>query len=206
MFYDILDKERKNILPILESLKNDFYLGGGTALALQIGHRDSIDFDFFSEKPFDTQKLFEQLEMIFNDHSIEKTQDEKNTLSIIVDGGIKISFFSYSYPLLRPLIFDEYLSLASIEDIACMKLSAITSRSSMKDYVDLYFILRQKKLGELLDLTKTKFPKLDKNLIIKSLVYFEDIINEPIIFKNDQDISFETIKSFLQKTVENFAK
>ncbi len=206
MFYDILDKERKNILPILESLKNDFYLGGGTALALQIGHRDSIDFDFFSEKPFNTQKLFEQLEMIFKDHSIEKTQDEKNTLSIIVDGGIKISFFSYSYPLLRPLIFEEYLSLASIEDIACMKLSAITSRSSMKDYVDLYFILNQKNLGELLDLTKTKFPTLDKNLIIKSLVYFEDIINEPIIFKNNQDISFETIKSFLQKTVENFAK
>ncbi len=61
MFYNILSRKRKAILPLFKSLKNDFYLAGGTALALQIGHRDSIDFDFFSKKSFDTNILFEKI-------------------------------------------------------------------------------------------------------------------------------------------------
>jgi len=204
MFYNILNKKRKDILPLFEKLKGNFYLAGGTALALQIGHRDSIDFDFFSEKSFDTKSLFEKVKLIFESHTIKKVQDEKNTLTIIVDGDIKISFFAYQYPLLRPLVSEKYLNLASIEDIACMKLSAITSRSIMKDYVDLYFILQKKKLSGLLKLAKNKFPSLDTNLILKGLVYFDDIIKSPIMFKNNQKVSLEEIRFFFQKIVKEF--
>jgi len=66
MFYNILDEKRKDILPLFRKLKNKFYLAGGTALALQLGHRDSIDFDFFSEDEFDTRELFEKLKMLRN--------------------------------------------------------------------------------------------------------------------------------------------
>lgn len=206
MFYNILDIKRKKILPLLEPLKKDFYLAGGTALALQLGHRDSIDFDFFSKKNFNTEELFKKLTKIFKNYKIQKVQNEKNTLTIIVNKNIKLSFFTYSYPLLNPLISEEYLKLASIEDIACMKLSAIVSRSLEKDFVDLYFILQNNTLLKLLKLSKKKFPSLDTNLIIKSLTYFDDIIEEPIIFKNNKNILFNKVKNFLLTTVKEILK
>ena len=201
MFYNILDEKRKNILSLFEPLKSDFYLAGGTALALQLGHRDSVDFDFFSKKDFNTKDLFEKLKEIFKNHKIQKVQDEKNTLTIIVDEDIKLSFFTYQYPLLNPLISEKYIKLASIEDIACMKLSAIVSRSIEKDFVDLYFILQDNKLAKLLELSQKKFPSLDANLIIKSLTYFDDIVEEAIIFKNNKNVSLDKIKTFFMEVV-----
>ena len=167
MFDNILSRQRKNILPYLETFKNDFYLAGGTALALQIGHRESIDFDFFSEKKFNNNKLFEQIKNNLSAYQVKKVQDEKDTLTVILDNQSKISFFFYPYPLLEPLITEKYLNLASIRDIACMKLSAIVNRSVQKDYVDLYFILQQYPLSELLQSARKKFPEIETNLIIK---------------------------------------
>jgi hypothetical protein len=85
-----------------------------------------------------------------------------------------------------------------------MKLSAITSRMTTKDYVDLYFILQKFSLSELLDLTKEKFPSLDTNLVLKSLVYFNDIIDEPIAYKHEHQIDFDLIKKSLESTVKNY--
>jgi len=203
MFYDILDKKRLDLLPLFKNFKKDFYLGGGTALALQIGHRDSIDFDFFKEGDFDTQKLFDNLKEIFKGHPVLKVQEEFNTLSLIVLDNIKLSFFGYKYKLIKELVDEENLKLASVEDIGCMKLSAITGRASSKDYVDLYYILQNVDLAELLEKTSKKFPDLDRNLILKSLVYFEDVIFEPIMFKNNNHIDFEEIKRFLEDKVKN---
>jgi predicted nucleotidyltransferase component of viral defense system len=202
MYYEILDEKRKNILPVLGEFKSSFYLAGGTALALQIGHRDSIDFDFFTEKQIDTQKLFETLRGIFKDHVLTKIQEETNTLSVIVDESIKLSFFTYSYPLLNNVIEEEYLRVASVEDIACMKLSAVTGRASNKDYIDLYYILQNTSLLHLLEIAEKKFSSLDANLILKSLVYFDDISHEPILFKEGKEIPFETVKTFLETEVK----
>lgn len=204
MFDNILSRQRKNILPYLETFKNDFYLAGGTALALQIGHRESIDFDFFSEKKFNNNKLFEQIKNNLSAYQVKKVQDEKDTLTVILDNQSKISFFFYPYPLLEPLITEKYLNLASIRDIACMKLSAIVNRSVQKDYVDLYFILQQYPLPELLQSARKKFPEIETNLIIKSLVYFDDLNEEPINFKNNQDVPLNRIKHFLRQTVKNY--
>ena len=204
MFDNILSRQRKNILPYLETFKNDFYLAGGTALALQIGHRESIDFDFFSEKKFNNNKLFEQIKNNLSAYQVKKVQDEKDTLTVILDNQSKISFFFYPYPLLEPLITEKYLNLASIRDIACMKLSAIVNRSVQKDYVDLYFILQQYPLSELLQSARKKFPEIETNLIIKSLVYFDDLNEEPINFRNNQDVSINRIKHFLRQTVKNY--
>ena len=206
MFYRILDEKRRNILPLFEELKDDFYLAGGTALALQLGHRDSVDFDFFSEKDLSTVELFKKLKNIFNDYKIKKVQEEENTLIIIIDDSIKLSFFTYKYPLLNSLISEEYLWLASVEDIACMKLSTIVSCSTEKDYIDLYFILQDSTLKRLLILSQKKFPSLDENLIIKSLIYFDDIIEEAIMFKNNKSVSLDEVKIFLQQTVEEYLK
>lgn len=203
MFYNILDQKRIDILPLLKKFKEDFYLAGGTALALQLGHRDSVDFDFFSKQngDIDTKDLFNEINNIFKDHKVLKVLEDKNTLNIIIDDNIKLSFFGYKYDLLNKLIEEENIMLGSVEDIGCMKLSAITSRASNKDYIDLYFILNKIELHDLLKKATKKFPTIDTNLILKSLVYFDDVYIEPIIFKNDNNVDFETIKTFLENKV-----
>lgn len=206
MFYNILDEKRIRALPLFSNFKKVFYLGGGTALALQIGHRDSVDFDFFSNKDIDTKKLFSKIQEIFKEHKLLKIQEEKNTLTVIIDDTIKVSFFTYKYKLLNEAIDEKNIRLASIEDIGCMKLSAITGRASNKDYIDLYYILQNTELNSLLNSALRKFPDIDKNLFLKSLVYFEDIEIEPIIFKNDNYVDFEEIKKFLKREVKRAVK
>ena len=195
MFYDILDKKRIGVLPLFKNFKKEFYLAGGTSLALQIGHRDSIDFDFFKQDNINTSKLFEEIINIFYNYKVLKIQEEKNTLTVLIDKDIKLSFFSYRYKLLKKITKEKYLSLASIEDIACMKLSAILSRASNKDYIDLYYIFKKYNFKEILNLCEKKFDDIDINLILKSLVYFDDVKFEPIIFKHNSQIKFYEVKN-----------
>ena len=202
MFYNILDKKRLDILPLFRNFKDSFYLAGGTALALHLGHRDSIDFDFFTSEDINTEELFERLREIFKRHKLLKIQEEPNTLTVLIDDSVKISFFTYKYKLIDKTISDENFTFAGVVDIGCMKLSAITGRASNKDYIDLYFILKLFSLSDLLDKTYEKYPQLDRNLILKSLVYFEDVTQEKIIFKNSSDIAFEEVEKSLKNEVK----
>lgn len=204
LYWDVLDRRRMEVLPILKQFKDEFYLAGGTALALQIGHRDSLDFDFFSPDSFSIDDLYRRVEKLFTGRSVIKTQGEKDTLSTTINPGIRVSFMKYPYGLSGKLVDSKYIQLASIEDIGCMKLSAITSRSVLKDYVDLYFILQHIDLSCLIGLVKEKLPTLDINLILKSLVYFEDLQEEPIAFKHGNDIEFEQVKLFLSNAVKKY--
>lgn len=128
---------------------------------------------------------------------MQKIQEEKNTLTVILDKSIKLSFFTYKYKLLKKTLETENLRLASIIDIACMKLSAIVSRATTKDYVDLYFILKQESLKMIIKALRRKMPELDPNLAFKSLTYFQDINREPIRFRNNCNVSFNQVKGFL---------
>ncbi|MBK8338909.1 MAG: nucleotidyl transferase AbiEii/AbiGii toxin family protein [Flavobacteriales bacterium] len=199
MFWSILDEQRRSALPRLAFCRaQGFYLAGGTALALQIGHRDSIDFDFFSEREFDTARLFELLVSAFLGIPLVKVQDERHILTVVAASRIKLSFMRYPYPLLRPLVRSEHFDLADIADIGCMKLSAITGRGTMKDYIDLYFILQRFTLNELLALCAVKLPQLDRALILKALVYFEDLDQEPIRYVKEHELPFDEVKKFLR--------
>lgn len=206
MFYNILDKKRLNILPFFKSFKKDFYLAGGTALALQIGHRDSIDFDFFTEKNIDTKELFGQIKEVFKKYKILKVQEEKNTLTVFIDNDIKLSFFTYKYRLVNKLINEDNFRLASVFEIACMKLSAITGRASNKDYIDIYFILKYFLLKDLLRGINKKFDDLDESLVLKSLVYFDDIEKEPIRFKNNNKVNFADVRKFLENNIKDYKR
>ena len=204
LYFDILDQKRTDILPLLKPFKDDFYLAGETALALLLGHRDSFDFDFFCPNSFSTGDLFQKIEQVFAGHNVVKTQETKDTLTVIIDEGVKVSFFAYPYKLVRPLLGEENFEIASLEDIACMKLAAITSRSLIKDYVDLYFILNDIVLEKLLTFAKEKYSTIDTNLVLKSLVYFEDVEQEPVLFKNNKDVSFKLIKEYLAGEVKEY--
>lgn len=200
--WDILDSKRKSILPLFKHFKDDgFYLAGGTGLALQLGHRDSIDFDFFKNGDYDTATLIKKIESVFKNHELSITQHDKNTVSCIIDDTIKLSFFGYNYELIELLNNTEYFDIASIEDIACMKLTTIMSRAVEKDYVDLYFILQNLSLDDLLESCRKKYRSLDEILILKSLTFFDDVQNEHINFKEKHKISLKQIKKYFMEIV-----
>ena len=112
---------------------------------------------------------------------------------------------TYDYPLLEPLISTEYLNIASISDIACMKLSTIMQRSALKDYVDLYEIMKIYSLEQLILFAKKKYPMIDSTVILKSLSYLEDIIDEPLIYKNEKlKPSLDVLKHFFQNEVKKY--
>jgi len=204
MFYNILDEKRIKLLPFFKFFKKDFYLAGGTGLALQIGHRDSVDFNFFTYEKIDTKKLFIKLKETFLDFKILKIEEDENTMIVLID-GVKVSFFSYPYKLIGKIVNQDNLSIASIEDIGCMKLSAIISRATIKDYIDLYYILQKINLEKLLKKAVVKFQDIDKNLILRSLVYFKDIKQEKILFKNNNNIEIEEIEKYLKNEVKGIS-
>jgi predicted nucleotidyltransferase component of viral defense system len=202
MFYDILDKKRMEILPLVAAFKADFYLAGGTALALRIGHRDSVDFDFFTESHFYTSVLYARLLENLKGHAVTKVQDEKDTLTVIVDDSVKLSFFRTPYPLLEECGDEPYLRIASLADIGSMKLSAVVSRATKKDYVDLFFIFKELPLENLLDKLNGKMPDLDHLLVLKSLLYYNDIEDDKIMYKHEHSVPFAKIKESITSEVK----
>jgi len=201
MHYEVLDKKRQALLPSFLAFKKDFYLAGGTALALQIGHRVSVDFDFFTEKDFETEDLYERVQEVFGE--AVRTQESRNTLGVVVQDNVKISFMKYRYPLLDVCLETEDLRLVSLTDIGCMKLGAIVSRAELKDYVDLFFILKKFSLVTLLANLAQKIPSLDQNLVLKALVSFDDIEMEPIDFIKGNVVSFTKIRKLIIESVKS---
>ncbi len=181
-----------------------FFLVGGTALAIQINHRKSIDLDFFTRDPFDTEDVLSIVSQYSSsDKTFALTGRADNTLNLIVN-SVKIDVIRYSYPLLNPLIETEFYQMASVEDIAAMKLSAITNRGSKKDFFDLYYLLKQYSLTELLELYQRKFENYDPFIVIRSLSYFDDAETEPDPLLLAQ-ISWEAVKEELIQQVGKLA-
>lgn len=164
-----------------DPLLNDFFLVGGTALALHIGHRLSIDLDLFSEKPFDTNELESHLVL---DYKFGTDYLAPNTLKGFID-NVKVDFITHAYKLVKPIVQIQGLQLASIEDIGAMKLNAIAhSGNRQKDFYDLYFILEHKSLAALLHGYEKKYPRSNPMIPLKGLTYFEDIdfaIEKPML-------------------------
>ena len=145
-------------------------LVGGTGLALQIGHRKSIDIDLFGlieMDIFETGNLFKNN---FRVHIIRKTQ---NILVYSID-NVKVDIVNYGYPWLENPIESDGIRLASMKDIAAMKLSAISGRGSKKDFIDIFFLLKHFTLRELIKFYLAKYEDGSEFLVIKSLTYFED--------------------------------
>ena len=179
---------------------NDFALAGGTGLALQIGHRISVDLDLFSSMDFEPEMLLSQLK---EDFTIELYNTSRNTLNTQIN-TIKVDILAYKYPLLNSMILEENIRIYSIEDIAAMKLSAISSRGSKKDFYDIYFLLKKYSLMELLDFYKRKFETNQYYHIIKSLLFFEDAEADPDPKIVEQRITWSEIKKDLEKKIKQY--
>ncbi len=186
MFEQTIDSQMLLLIEQLASydfIQEQFYLAGGTSLALQLGHRYSVDLDLFSQKPFQIEPIIAWL--MKNKGQILLA--ESDTIHSDLE-GIKISFFHYPYKLIKPLIKFHNLRMADLKDIACMKLIAISQRAAKKDFYDLYEILQiltPHKLKYLL-LQKYTAERINCYHILKSCFFFGDMESDldPISLKN----------------------
>ncbi len=157
---------------------SSFYLAGGTGLALQFGHRLSRDLDFFSEGHFDEEIFLQRVQSAREFSLVAKAP---YTLHATI-GETKVSFLGSQYPLLFPLRSFLRIAVADVRDIACMKISAIASRGTKRDFVDLHLCVRKFGLAELLALFERKYAQVhySKTHILKSLVFFADAEKDPM--------------------------
>jgi len=211
VFEKVLSKNAKESLAVLgkSGLMKLAYLAGGTALALQIGHRHSYDFDFFSTREFDEKVFLQKIVRLIPDFQLER-KDWRIILGYI--GKIRFSYFYYQYPLLfKKMNFSGInIAIADPRDIAAMKIAALSDRGTKRDFVDLYFIFAEEKiitLPETLKLYDKKFKTLRQNKIhiIKSLSYFEDAEKDEMP-KMIKPVNWKKVKEYFiteQKKIAN---
>lgn len=159
-------------------LVDRFYLAGRTGLALHLGHRLSQDLDLFSAELFDEETLLQRVQAMTGFSLVAKAPHSLHTTI----QGIKVSFLGYEYPLLFPGTQYLDVTVADARDIACMKVSAIASRGTKRDFLDLYVCAQQFGLGDLLKLFDHKYSHARYNRVhvLKSLTFFEDSEKDPM--------------------------
>jgi len=175
------------------SLLDKTYLAGGTGLALHFGHRLSLDLDFFAPEHFDEDALLQRLQRLSGFALVAKAP---YTLHTTIE-KTKVSLLGYAYPVLYPSTPFMGVAIADPRDIACMKVSAIASRGTKRDFVDLYVCAKQFGLKEILRMFETKYAqtRYSKLHILKSLTFFADAEKDPMPHMLEE-ISWDTVKQF----------
>lgn len=176
-------------------------LVGGTALALQIGHRQSIDLVFLGKLTCREYELEQQLREFGETQFVSRS---KLIETYLVD-GIKVDFVEYNYPWLEDAVVTEELRLATIDDIAAMKLAAITNRGTKKDFVDLFFLLDIYSLSQMFDLYNRKYANPLGLPVLKSLTWFEDANDEPMPLML-KTCDWDNVKQTVIKAVSGFSR
>lgn len=201
---NILNKNQALVFPQLAFLKEEkFYLAGGTALALQIGHRTSVDFDFYSQQHFNASSLYKKIESVFKTKA-EKIAQEKDTLFCTIK-NVDLSFFWYEYPLIKHPKIIRGVPVASLEDIAAMKLIAISHRPVKRDYVDIFYLLKTFTLEEMFSFVKKRYPNFNQYFSLRALTYFDDIKEkEGRIKVLDKNFSWEKAKKEIFEEVRKY--
>src|SRR4030042_2261105 len=173
MHEEVLTKEQKDLLPLIKSYSDQFGLVGGTAIALHVGHRRSIDFDLFSKKHFYNSSIRNQIR---NKFRIEGTfVDKPNELTLIVN-KVKITFYKYPFDIKYQLKFKNIINIPDLLTLGAMKAFALGGRAKWKDYVDLYFIFKNIPLSDVTKKAKELFgDEFNERLLREQLAYFNDI-------------------------------
>jgi len=205
LFLNVLDSQRAEVFNKLAGSFEDWYLAGGTALALQIGHRISFDFDLFSQHKIDPA-LRQKIIKTFGDN-IHFSMDTDEQLTFFTSSQVKITFALTPYKPIYPLISFQKLRMESIQDIAADKAFTIGRRGAFRDYVDLYFILSKNiPLESVIRDGKQKYGAMfDEKLFLEQLDYMEDITDFSIEFV-DSPVSKETIRDYFHDIIRVYLK
>ncbi len=200
MHTNILSGQQLSMLPLIKNFSEMFYLVGGTALALLLGHRRSIDFNLFSPHSFDNQRI----RNIFKDegYQIDQVLIEMKDEYTFVANGVKFTFYQYQYEIAHETNFNDIITMPNQLTIGAMKAFALGKRAKWKDYVDLYFIFKQYSLRDVVDLATTIFGggEFNEKLFREQLAYHEDMnYSEQIEFLPGFEVTDETVKNFLKE-------
>jgi hypothetical protein len=184
----------------------DFILVGGTALALQIGHRTSVDIDLFTSQECERDKIESELKKKYQNNYKRLFITENTITCLIYD--IKTDILKYEYPYIDKVVNEEGIKIISLPDITAMKLDAITGNGSrVKDFVDIYFLLDKFPMDKMFNFYRMKYNHSDIYHVKKSLVYFNDIPPDSWATVNllkKKDLTLEIVKKRLTDELKNF--
>ena len=206
LYFEALSNNQKQIFPRLKEFSKIGSLGGGTGLALQLGHRRSYDFDIFSQKPLPEFLAFE-IKKVFG-KKLKVIKDSDTEFTFITQNKVKITFFHYPFPPLFKIIRTLPVSLFHFRDIASDKVYTIGRRGTYRDYVDLFFLFKEKylTLNELINNTEKKFNGLfSEKLFLEQLIYLKDIEDFSVEFLREK-YKPEEIKEFFEKIIKQYTK
>lgn len=199
MHKEILTEEQQELLPLVRKFSRTFGMVGGTAIALYIGHRRSIDFDLFSLREFDNGSV---RKTISRSYTIERIiTDQAGHYTVLVK-GVRFTFFHYPYQITFPKSFKDYIKMPSLLTLAAMKAHALGRRAKWKDYVDLYFIMRDHyDIGDIAKKAHQLFGnEFNEKLLRTQIAYFDDIdYREEVEYVGDFKTSDATVKKALIK-------
>ena len=164
--------KRLQEIPLLSKTR----IVGGTSLALQLGHRKSIDIDLFGEIECERYELVDSLSEL---GKLTIIKESKN-IHVYQLNGVKLDIVNYKYPWIKPMIVEDDLRLADMVDIAAMKITAIIGRGTKKDFIDLAFLLDAFSLDKILDFYEKKYPEASRFMALKSITYFDDAEQDPM--------------------------
>ncbi len=204
MFESVITNNIHRILPKLVKPAMNFYLAGGTGLALQLGHRKSVDLDFFSSNKFNPEDLINQI------HPDRIIDLRENTLHCLYQ-GVRLTFLFYPIPLIESQINWQNISVAHTKDILAEKFKTVSQRGSKKDFCDLYAIFIERytlKEGCSFFLQRFINTGINNYTVLKSLTYFHDADNEPdpVWITDDYSTEWKDIKQFFISNIKLFKK
>ncbi|OGK15034.1 hypothetical protein A2690_02895 [Candidatus Roizmanbacteria bacterium RIFCSPHIGHO2_01_FULL_39_12b] len=200
-----LNDARQQVFKKLASFSKDYVLAGGTAIMLQIGHRESYDFDCFSAKPF-SENFTRKVIKIFN--GAIKTNETDEVITFLTKDDVEMTFVTYPYKILRQVIKTNSLPLFHLDDLAANKAYTIGRRGQWRDYIDIFFLLKQNlyDIQSLISLTNQKYQgEFNEKLFLGQLAYFDDVKIVPVKFLKD-NYSDNEVKTYLQKEVEKYTR
>lgn len=198
---EILTKEQVNLLPLVALFLNDFGLVGGTAIAFYIGHRFSIDFDLFTNKEFDNFKIRQKI--VRHGKISEVLRDETGQYTVVIN-GVRVTFFYYPFDIKFSKKFGNIVKLPDLLTLAAMKAYALGRRAKWKDYVDMYFIMKDyHNIGEIVKKADKLFGhEFNEKMFRAQLAYFKDIdYSEKVIYLH----GFKVLDKVVQKGLIGFS-
>ncbi len=198
MHEEVLSENQKDLLPLVSSFSSDFGLIGGTAIALQLGHRRSIDFDLITFSDLETAKV---RAMIGDKFKIEAVLvDEVNEYTVVIN-GVKVTFLKYPFKFDLEESFGEYIKIPDLITLAAIKAYALGRRAKWKDYVDLYFIFKTYSIDEVIRKAREIFGnEFNEKLFREELGYFEDIdYTEKVDYMDGFAVTDETVREKLSE-------
>ncbi len=202
MHLEVLTDNARGILPYLK-IPSNFYLAGGTAIALQIGHRISVDYDFFSEKKIPKNLLSLVKQKLPKNSKINVTVNNSDELTFFVN-NTKLTFLYYPFPLIHEIVNLEGLRMMSLLELAATKAYTIGRRGEGKDYIDIYYLLKDDhvSLKDIVKIARRKYASdFNDRLFLEQLLYLDDIHLTNVVLLRDKKISKKHLEQFLKAKI-----